>query len=425
MFGERDAVGMAGTVPCRMASHLAPVWFSVTDLDVVEGLGSWVTTADGTKYLDFTSGIAVTSTGHCHPHVVAAIQAQAERFIHAQVNVYRHNLLEPLAARLATITPPGIDTFFFSNSGAEATEAAVKLAKQVTKRPHIVVFSGSFHGRTHLTMAMTTSKTSYRSGYAPLPSGVFVAPFPDPLRRGADLDDCIDGFRQLFHTQTGPDETAAVVIEPVLGEGGYIAAPAKLLDAIAELCAQRGILFIADEVQTGFGRTGRMFAIEHTNVHADIIVMAKGIASGFPISAIGASAELMAQWPTGSHGGTYGGNPIGCAAALATIDVLTEPGFLDNVVERGAQLVDGLRRMQAAHPRILDVRGLGLMVGAQFDDAALVAALQAHCLREGKLLLMNAGSEATTIRWMPPLTVTAEEIDLGLGAFGRALDALA
>ena len=182
---------------------------------------------------------------------------------------------------------------------------------------------------------MTTSKTGYRSGYAPLPSGVFVAPFPDPLRRGADLDDCIDGFRQLFHTQTGPDETAAVVIEPVLGEGGYIAAPAKLLDAIAELCAQHGILFIADEVQTGFGRTGKMFAIEHTNVHPDIIVMAKGIASGFPISAIGASAELMAQWPTGSHGGTYGGNPIGCAAALATIDVLTEPGFLDNVVERG------------------------------------------------------------------------------------------
>jgi 4-aminobutyrate aminotransferase len=405
-------------------SHLAPVWFSVTDLDVVQGHGSWVTTTDGTEYLDFTCGIAVTSTGHCHPKVVAAIQQQAERFIHAQVNVYRHDLLEPLAARLAGITPAGIDTFFFSNSGAEATEAAVKLAKQVTKRPHVVVFSGSFHGRTHLTMAMTTSKTSYRAGYAPLPGGVFVAPFPDPLRRGADLDDCIDEFRRLFRTQTGPDETAAVVIEPVLGEGGYTPAPAKLLDAIAELCAQHGILFVADEVQTGFGRTGRMFAIEHTNLIPDVIVMAKGIASGFPISAIGASAELMSQWPTGSHGGTYGGNPIGCAAALATIDVLTEPGFLDNVVERGEQLMDGLRRLQAAHPRILDVRGIGLMVGVQLDDAALVAATQAHCVREGKLLLMNAGTDGSTIRWMPPLTVSADEIDLGLGAFGRALEAL-
>jgi 4-aminobutyrate aminotransferase len=289
----------------------------------------------------------------------------------------------------------------------------------------MVVFSGSFHGRTHLTMAMTTSKTSYRAGYAPLPSGIFVAPFPDPLRRGADLDDCIDDFRRLFRTQTGPDETAAVVIEPVLGEGGYVPAPAKLLDAIAEICTQHGILFIADEVQTGFGRTGRMFAVEHTNLVPDVIVMAKGIASGFPISAIGASAELMGKWPTGSHGGTFGGNPIGCAAALATIDVLTEPGFLDNVVERGAQLMDGLQRLQARHPQIVDVRGLGLMVGVQLDDAAHVAALQAHCLREGKLLLMNAGTDGATLRWMPPLTVSAEEIDLGLAAFGRALDALA
>jgi 4-aminobutyrate aminotransferase len=405
-------------------SHLAPVWFSVTDLDVVEGHGSWVTTTDGTEYLDFTCGIAVTSTGHCHPKVVAAIQQQAERFIHAQVNVYRHNLLEPLAARLAGITPPGIDTFFFSNSGAEATEAAVKLAKQVTKRPHIVVFSGSFHGRTHLTMAMTTSKTGYRSGYAPLPSGIFVAPFPDPLRRGADVDDCIDDFRRLFRAQTAPDETAAVVIEPVLGEGGYTPAPTKLLDAIAELCAQHGVLFIADEVQTGFGRTGRMFAVEHTNLVPDVIVMAKGIASGFPISAIGASADLMGRWPTGSHGGTFGGNPIGCAAALATIDVLTEPGFLDNVVERGEQLMDGLRRLQDTHPEVVDVRGLGLMVGAQLAKAEQVAALQAHCLREGKLLLMNAGTDSTTLRWMPPLTVSADEIDLGLAAFGNALDAL-
>lgn len=404
-------------------SHLAKVWFSVTDLDVVSGRGSWVTTADGTEYLDFTGGIAVTSTGHCHPRVVAAIQAQAARFVHAQVNVYHHDLLEPLAARLASIAPPGIDTFFFANSGAEATEAAVKLAKQATKRPNVIVFSGSFHGRTHLTMAMTTSKTSYRAGHAPLPSGVFVAPFPDPLRQGADVDDCIAGFHRLLAAQTAPSETAAVVIEPVLGEGGYIPAPPALLAAIAETCANHGILFVADEVQTGFGRTGKMFAIEHTGLRPDVVVMAKGIASGFPLSAIGASADLMARWPTGSHGGTYGGNPIGCAAALATIDVLTEPGFLDAVVARGAQLTRGLERLRQDHPAIVDVRGPGLMVGCQLDDPVRVAAVQHHCLDDGKLILMNAGTTGTTIRWMPPLTVSADEIDLALGAFGHALDA--
>ncbi len=403
-------------------SHLANVWFSVTELDVVSGNGSWVTTTDGTEYLDFTGGIAVTSTGHCHPRVVAAIQAQAARFIHAQVNVYRHDLLEPLAARLAEITPPGIDTFFFANSGAEATEAAVKLAKQATKRPNVIVFSGSFHGRTHLTMAMTTSKTSYRAGHAPLPSGVFVAPFPDPLRRGTDVDDCIAGLHHLLASQSAPAETAAVVIEPVLGEGGYVPAPRALLAAIADVSANHGILFVADEVQTGFGRTGTMFAVEQTRLRPDVIVMAKGIASGFPLSAIGASADLMARWPTGSHGGTYGGNPVGCAAALATIDVLTEPGFLDAVVEHGAQLTAGLERLQQEHQSIVDVRGPGLMVGCQFDDPVRAAAVQHTCLHDGQLLLMNAGTMATTIRWMPPLTVTADEIDLALGAFTRAVE---
>ena len=215
------------------------------------------------------------------------------------------------------------------------------------------------------------------------------------------------------------------MIEPVLGEGGYIPAPDALLAAIAETCATHGILFVADEVQSGFGRTGKMFAIEHTGLRPDIVVMAKGIASGFPISAIGASADLMARWPTGSHGGTYGGNPMGCAAALATIDVLTEAGFLDAVVARGAQLTTGLAGLQREHPAIVDVRGPGLMIGCQLDDAARVAAVQRHCLHDGKLILMNVGTAGTTIRWMPPLTVTADEIDLALDAFGRAVAATA
>ncbi len=420
---------------------LSDVWFRVTDLDVVTGHGCWVTTTDGTEYLDFSSGIAVTSTGHCHPLVVAAIQEQAARFIHAQVNVYRHDLLEPLAERLAAIAPGDIDTFFFANSGAEATEGAVKLAKQVTGRPNIVVFQGSFHGRTHQTMAMTTSKTSYRSGHAPLPAGVHVAPFPDPFADGdgrgdgreeAEVGRCLDALRLLLLSQTAPSETAAMVIEPVLGEGGYVPAPDAFLRGIAELCTEHGILFVADEVQSGFGRTGRMFAIEHSGAQPDVVIMAKGIASGFPLSAVGASAELMARWPKGSHGGTYGGNPIGCAAALATIDVVTEPGFLDAVNTRGDQLRAGLREIASEHPVLAQVRGPGLMVATELrtpgsgrPDPERVAAVARHCLTEGKLILMNAGTFGNVLRWMPPLVVTEREIDLALEAFAKALSSTA
>lgn len=414
-------------------SNLSSVWFQATDLQLASGKGCWVTTTDGVDYLDFMSGIAVTSTGHCHPQVVAAITEQAGRFIHAQVNCYRHDRLEPLAARLAAITPEGIDRFFFANSGAEATEAAVKLARQATGRPHIVVFEGSFHGRTAQAMAMTTSKSVYRAGHAPLPSGVFVAPFPYPSRTGeaeqVAVDRCLAAFDMLLATQTAPAETAAVFVEPVLGEGGYLPAPAAFLEGLAERCTAHGILFVADEVQSGFARTGTMFAIEQAAVSPDIVVMAKGIASGFPISAIGTTVELEARWPQGSHGGTYGGNPIGCAAALATIDVLTAPGFLDAVNERGEQLRTRLRTLAADDPTLVDVRGPGLMVATEFrhpdrtPDAARVAAIVAHCRTESRVLFMSTGAEGAVIRWMPPLVVSAQEIDLGVEAFAKALAA--
>lgn len=414
-------------------SHLAPVWYKVTDLEVVSGAGSWVTTTGGDRYLDLTSGIAVTSTGHSHPEVVAAIQEQAAKFVHAQVNCYTHTLLEPLAARLAELTPEGIDTFFFTNSGAEATEAAVKLAKQATGRPNLIVFEGSFHGRTHLTMAMTTSKTVYRSGHAPLPAGVFVAPFPRSLGAGS-LDDRIDAalaaVRHLLLSQTAPAETAAMVLEPVLGEGGYEPAPDRFLVGLRDICDEHGIVFVADEVQSGFGRTGRMFAIEHSAVRPDVIIMAKGIASGFPIAAVGASAELMSRWPVGSHGGTYGGNPIGCAAALATIGVLSADGFLDAVVERGEQLRAGLARLAAEHPVIADVRGPGLMVAAELrdpatgePDAARTAGVIDHCRDHSKVLLMNAGTYGNVIRFMAPLVITSDEVAIALDALGAALEA--
>ncbi len=409
-------------------SHLSNVWFNVTPLEVAHGKGCWVTTTSGEEYLDFAAGIAVNSTGHAHPTVAKAIADQAQRFIHAQVNVFKHDLLEPLAAKLNEITPKGIDTFFYANSGAEITEAAVKLAKQATKRPHIIVFSGSFHGRTAMTMAMTTSKTGYRSGYAPLPSGVFVAPFPDPLAtdQNAEVAKALQGFDHILKSLTAPEETAALILEPVLGEGGYVQAPAAFIAGLAERCRQHGILFIADEVQSGMGRSGKMFAVDHyAGFEPDIICMAKGIASGFPFSALGTRRELDDKWPKGAHGGTYGGNAMGCAAALATIDILTARGFLDNVNARGEQLRKGLRDLQKEHPTITQVRGPGLMVGTEFDDPARVAAVIKHSLEDGHLILMNAGTYGRCIRWMPPLVVNESEIDQALAAFGAALKATA
>jgi 4-aminobutyrate aminotransferase len=408
-------------------SHLSNVWFKVTDLEVASGRGCRVTTVEGHEYLDFAAGIAVNSTGHCHPKVTAAIAAQAERFIHAQANVFTHDLLEPLAAKLNEITPASIDTFFFANSGAEITEAAVKLAKRATGRSNVVVFQGSFHGRTHMGMAMTTSKTIYRAGNEPLPGGVHVAPFPDPLASDQEstINASLRAFDGLLATRTAPSETACVVLEPVLGEGGYIPAPQAFVEGIAERCREHGILFIADEVQSGFGRTGDWFATDHLGVEPDIICMAKGIASGFPFSALGTRRELDDLWPRGSHGGTYGGNPIGCAAALATIEVMSEPGFMDNIKTRGAQLRDGLSELKERFPVLRQVRGPGLMVATSFEDAALVPQLLDHCLRESRLILMSAGTNGNIIRWMPPLVVSASEIDEAIAALAAALKATA
>jgi 4-aminobutyrate aminotransferase len=408
-------------------SHLSNVWFKVTDLQVTHGKGCRVTTVSGDEYLDFAAGIAVNSTGHAHPKVAAAIGAQAQRFIHAQINVFTHDLAEPLATKLDEITPDTIDTFFFANSGAEITEAAVKLAKQVTRRPNIIVFQGSFHGRTHMAMAMTTSKTGYRAGHAPLPSGVFVSPFPDLLAadQEAAVDVALKAFDRLLLAETAPSETAAVIIEPVLGEGGYMPAPKAFLEGVVERCRRHGILFIADEVQSGFGRTGTWFAVEHYDVEPDVLCMAKGIASGFPCSALGTRRELDDQWPKGSHGGTYGGNPMGCAAALATIEVMSEPGFMENVRARGEQLSAALTGLMNVHPGVIQVRGPGLMVGTVFEDAARVPRVLEHCLSEGHMILMNAGTYGNVVRWMPPLVVTAEEIDEGVQAFSNALKATA
>ncbi len=415
-------------------SHLAPVWFHVTDLVVDRGEGAYVWDTDGNRYLDFTSGIGVTNTGHCHPRVVGAIQEQAARFIHAQVNIYYHEPLFRLAETLRRVVPPRLDSFFFSNSGAEAVEASVKLARHATGRPNVIVFQGSFHGRTAQTMAMTTSKTVYRVNYQPLPAGVFVAPYPYWYRYGWGPEQtsqwALEEVRFLLHTQTAPEETAAMIVEPVLGEGGYVVPPPSFLPGLRQICDEYGILLIFDEVQSGFGRTGKFFAFEHFGVEPDIVVMAKGLGSGFPISGIAAPRELTEKWATGTHGGTYGGNPIGCAAAEATVRVLLEEGLVENAAERGAQLMDGLHEIQSRHPAVGDVRGLGLMVGAEFTDPetrrpATEAAKRVirHCLEAGHLILMGCGPYGNTVRWIPPLVVTEAQIDEGLTIFEQAVAA--
>lgn len=406
-------------------SHTSNVWLRTTDLQVVRGFGCRVVDVNGDEYLDFTAGIGSASTGHSHPKVVQAIADQATRFIHAQQNVYTHDLLAPLAARLNDITPAAIDTFFFANSSDEVLEVAVKVAKHATRRHNIVVFDGAFHGRTHLTLAMSTARGIDREGYGPFPPGIFVAPFPDP--HASDQEDevrrALWGFDRLLATQVAPDEVAAIVIEPIVTEGGYFPTPGEFIAGLAERCRQHGILLIADEVQSGFGRTGKMFAMQTEDVEPDLLCMAKGIASGFPFAALGMRASIDAAWRVGSQGGSTNGNPLGCAAALATIEVLTEPGFLDNVHARGNQLIDALREMQQLDPALRYVRGRGLMVATEFDSPERAQAVVEHCLRESRLILMLAGTPHRTIRWMPPLVVTSDEVNEATHAFAAAIRA--
>jgi 4-aminobutyrate aminotransferase len=409
--------------------HISPVWSRVTNILVERGEGAYLYDVDGERYLDFTCGIGVTNTGHCHPRIVEAAREQVGKMIHAQINIIYHQPLLRLAEALREVVPPSLDTFFFSNSGAEAVEGAVKLARHATGRPNVIVFQGSFHGRTNQTMAMTTSKTIYRQHYQPLAAGVFVAPYPYAYRYGWELEEtsrwCLRELRHLLATQTAPSETAAIIVEPVLGEGGYVVPPASFLHGLREVCDEHGILLVADEVQSGFGRTGRFFAVEHFDLKPDIMTMAKGLASGFPLSGVAAPRRLMDRWMVGTHGGTYGGNAVACAAAEATVRVLQE-GLVDNAARMGDFLVNGLREVQGRYPVIGDVRGLGLMVGCEFTNpdgtpaSDLVKKILARCL-EDKLLLLNCGTYSNVIRWIPPLIVDREQIESALGIFEWAL----
>ena len=409
---------------------ISPVWTRYTPIIASHGDGTYIYDLKGTPYLDFTSGIGVTNTGHCHPHVVAAIQKQAGLLLHGQANIVFHRPLLELVNELRTILPAELDGFFFSNSGAEAIEGALKLARAATGRPNVVVFQGSFHGRTVGTMSLTTSKTIYRAGYQPLMPGVFVAPFPYAFRYGWDEERtsqwCLEELEYLFTTQTAPQETAAILLESVLGEGGYIVPPASFMRGLREICDRHGILLILDEIQSGLGRTGRWFAFEHFNVVPDIMTVAKGLASGLPLSGVFSRIDLMNKWTPGTHGGTFGGNAVAAAAAIATIQAIRDENMLANALQRGSQLVTGLRHLQEEYPAIGDVRGLGLMIGTEFrtpdrlPDKETAKAI-VHACQEKRLLLLTCGPWDNTIRWVPPLVVTADQVNQALTTLSQAL----
>ena len=424
----------------ELRSGVAPVWARYTDLVVERGIGSWVETIDGERYLDYTCGIGVTNTGHAHPRVAAAIAEQAGKIIHAQQNILYHKPGLELHERLPRTFPGLLDGeeagLFLSNSGAEAIEASVKLAKYATRRPGIIAFRGGFHGRTHGTMALTSSAIKNRGHFEPLLGGVHFAPFPYVLRNptGRDADAAVAfslaGIEEIFATVIFPDDVAAFLVEPILGEGGYVVPPDSFLPALRELADRHGILLIADEVQSGMGRTGRMWASDWHDSRPDIVVMAKGIASGMPLSGIMARRELLNRFAPGSHGGTYGGNAVACAAAVATLDVIESEGLLANAARQGERLLGGLREAAEGHTCVAEVRGRGLMIGIEFAQGPelaprpdLVKAIL-HEAFERKLLLLSCGTYGQVVRVIPPLVTTDEEVDTAIGVISESLEAV-
>jgi 4-aminobutyrate aminotransferase len=430
---ERDGAGL--DLGALAAANLTPVLGRYFERSWSRGDGHRLYDTAGRAYLDFANGIAVSALGHRNPRVTAAVHAQVDRLMGPMAAMGYAEPTVRLAAELAMELPDPIDSIFFLNSGSEAIEAALKLARRVTGRPGIVAFRGAFHGRTFGAASITSSNPNYRRGYEPLLPAVYLSQYPSVYRDfGGDEARAVEiafrHLRELFHTTISPEEVAAIVVEPVLGEGGYVPAPPAFLQILRHVCDRHGILLVADEVQTGFGRTGRMWAFEHAGIVPDIVTMAKAIANGLPLSAMASSRALQERWGKGAHGSTYGGNPVSCAAGLAVLSEIRERGLVANAAARGAELSAGLREIAAADPRIGDVRGPGLMIGVEFvrdratrepDGAACEAVLQ-RCADEG-LLLLSCGVEHNVIRWIAPLDVTSQEVAEALGIFGRALAA--
>ncbi|GAA3736574.1 4-aminobutyrate aminotransferase [Spinactinospora alkalitolerans] len=414
----------------EQSAELSPILKQATPVLAARGEGVYIYDEDDRRYLDFTAGIGVTSTGHCHPKVVEAAQRQVATLVHGQYTTVMHRPLLRLTERLGSVLPAGVDRLFYVNSGSEAVEASLRLARQATGRQNAIVFQGSFHGRTMAAASLTTSGVKIRAGIGPLMPGVAVSPFPYAYRYGMSEEQASEfALRELDYllaTVSSPKDTAAIFIEPVLGEGGYVPAPASFLTGLRERADRHGILLVMDEVQTGFGRTGRFWGHDHAGVRPDIVITAKGLASGFPLSAIAAPSELMEKaWP-GSQGGTYGGNAVSCAAALATLDVIEEEGLVDNAAQMGERLHKGLAQVADAHSVVGDVRGLGLMIGNEFTAADgspdTEAAARAHRAAADKgLLLLTCGPHGNVVRMIPPLIVTADQVDAAVEIWAESV----
>lgn len=409
---------------------LSPILKQATPVVVDYAVGSWIHATDGKKYLDFTTGIGVTSTGHCHPDVVAAAREQVGKIVHAQYTTVMHKPLLELTELLGDVLPEGLDSVFYATSGSEAVEASIRLARMATGRPNIISFQGGFHGRTVAAASLTTAGTKFRSGFSPLMSGVHIAPFPHWYRHGWDeataVDFALKELDYLLMTISNPSDTAGFIIEPVLGDGGYIPTPPAFLQGLRERADRHGIVLIIDEVQAGVGRTGRFWGHDWAGIRPDVVITAKGLASGFPISAIAASSELMGKaWP-GSQGGTYGGNAVAAAAGVATLDVIRRENLVENALLRGNELRAGLDKLQTEFAVIGNVRGRGLMQGIEFTapdntpDAATALAVQQAAVAE-ELLLLTCGPHGNVIRVIPALNVTADEIQTGLARFTQAI----
>ena len=417
----------ARAVIARDAAYASPSYIKEYPLVPVGGRGAMLEDADGNRYIDWMAGIAVASTGYNHPEVVAAVKEAAGKLLHVCGTDFYHRGFSDLVERLSkSVKGKEKRRVFLTNSGTEAVEGAVKLARHHTKRHGLVSFHNAVHGRTYAAMSLSSSKVKYRKGFGPLLPGVYHLPFHNPYRN--TLEDCVKAAHQLFETQISPEEVAAVVLEPMQGEGGYVMPSKEFLRFWRALCDEYGIVLIFDEIQTGVGRTGKMWAADHYGVEPDVVLTAKGLGSGLPIGAVIAKESVM-TWPRGSHGSTYGGNPVACAAALATLD-LVERGLADNAAKTGRRLLAGLKTLQARHPVIGDVRGVGLFIGVEFvadpktkePATDFVGKLEQLAFRKGLLLL---GCGKSVLRIAPPLVLSDYDVDKGLEILDACLAELA
>ena len=414
----------------HMPDFVAPLAAIVID----HAEGSWVYATDGTKWLDFVMGIAVMNTGHAHPRIIEAVKAQAAKVSHAQMNIYRHQPMLDLSDKLAEIVPEGMDTFVYTNSGAEAVENAIKVARTFTGRTAVVAFDHAYHGRTNLTMALTAKNMPYKRGFGPFAGEIYRVPMAYPYRwpTGPDrcADEAFDEFVSLVHAQVGEQNTAAVIIEPIQGEGGFIVPPAGYLKRIADWCTQNGILFIADEIQTGFCRTGDWFACEHEDVVPDLITTAKGIAGGLPLAAVTGRADVMDSVHSGGLGGTYGGNPVACAAAVGAIETMQAEDLCGRAREIEALFMPRLRELSEKFEVIGDIRGRGAMLAIELvsggrdktPNATLTSAVNAYCHSHG-LVTLTAGTFGNVMRFLPPLSAGDDLLNEGLDILGQAFAA--